>query len=406
MGDSFEIRPARPQEMDQLGLMGAYSYGGAFGDGPDNVVRNSHRPEWTLCAFDGELMVTSYAAFPFTIRAQNQTLSCAGITAVGTRPEYRRRGLLRKIVTQAFINQRETGQAVAGLWASQAAIYRRYGFAQLGANRTYSIDSVDLNLMQPPTTEVTVTRIAAREGVTQAKGLYREFAQPRFGYLHRGSPMWQGTILAETSDTGPLWMAKASINNKLYAYVIYSLRSDKVDHPARGQEIVIKDLAWLDIVAYKALWQYLAAHDLVGRISWQNAPLDDPLMDLVHEPRMLRSVDREASWFRVVDASLALTNRGYDAQGQVHIQLTPDNLTPWNDGTWLLEYSPEGSTIQKSSATPDLTLSSGALSAAFTGTRRISDLVHSGLAQCDVKQLNQLDRLFATRYAAHCPDHY
>ncbi len=65
----FEIRPARDDEMDQLGLMGAYSYAGAFGDGVDNVVRNSNRPEWTLCAFDGPTMATSYAAFPFTIRA-------------------------------------------------------------------------------------------------------------------------------------------------------------------------------------------------------------------------------------------------------------------------------------------------------------------------------------------------
>ena len=66
---TFEIRAARAEEMDDFGLMGAYSYAGTFGDGPDNIVRNSQRPEWTLCAFDGDTMVTSYATFPFTIRA-------------------------------------------------------------------------------------------------------------------------------------------------------------------------------------------------------------------------------------------------------------------------------------------------------------------------------------------------
>ena len=48
---TFDIRPATAQEMGQLGLMGAYSYGGAFGDGPDNQVATGTRPEWTLCAF-------------------------------------------------------------------------------------------------------------------------------------------------------------------------------------------------------------------------------------------------------------------------------------------------------------------------------------------------------------------
>ena len=69
---TFDIRPATAHEMGQLGLMGAYSYGGAFGDGPDNQVATGTRPEWTLCAFDNSrpqadgqaTMATSFSAFP------------------------------------------------------------------------------------------------------------------------------------------------------------------------------------------------------------------------------------------------------------------------------------------------------------------------------------------------------
>ena len=50
---TIEVRAARADEMDQFGLVGAYVYAGAFGDGPDNVVSQNNRPEWTLCAFDG-----------------------------------------------------------------------------------------------------------------------------------------------------------------------------------------------------------------------------------------------------------------------------------------------------------------------------------------------------------------
>jgi len=122
----IDIRPASTEEMGQLGLMASYSYGGAFGDGEDNIAVSGNRPEWTLCAFDRgakdengrPLMATSYAAFPFTIRANGRAMAMAGISVVGTRPEYRRRGLLRQIITRAFAEQRERGQSVAGLWAS------------------------------------------------------------------------------------------------------------------------------------------------------------------------------------------------------------------------------------------------------------------------------------------------
>ena len=36
-------------------------------------------------------------------------------------------------------------------------------------------------------------------------------------------------------------------------YVVYTLRGEKLDHPARDQELVVRDLAWLDADAYRSL---------------------------------------------------------------------------------------------------------------------------------------------------------
>ena len=121
---------------------------------------------------------------------------------------------------------------------------------------------------------------------------------------------------------------------------------------------------------------------------------------------MLRQVDQEASWFRVVDAATALAGRGYDCEGQLSIEVLPDTLTPWNDGIWQLDYSPDGTKVTQTTGKPDLTMSSAGLSALFTGTKRVSDLVHFGLVQGEARHLHRYDQVFATRYAAHCPDHY
>jgi predicted acetyltransferase len=54
------------------------------------------------------------------------------------------------------------------------------------------------------------------------------------------------------------------------------VRNEKVAHPTRAQELVVKDLVWLNADAYRSLWSWLGRHDLVGRISWMRAPVDDP----------------------------------------------------------------------------------------------------------------------------------
>ena len=152
--ERFDIRPAIDAEMGQLGLMGSYSYAGAFGDSEDNIVATSTKAEWTLCAFDDSTrtdkdqatMATSFCAIPFTTRVNGNAMAMAGISTVGTRPEYRRMGLLRKIMTRAFEEQKGRGQTIAGLWASQAAIYQRYGFTQAGMNRNYAVDTIDIQL--------------------------------------------------------------------------------------------------------------------------------------------------------------------------------------------------------------------------------------------------------------------
>lgn len=403
----FEIRPARVDEMDQLGLMGVYSYAGAFGDEADNIVRNSQRPEWTLCAFDGATMATSFAAFPFTIRANGGTLSYAGVTAVGTRPEYRRRGLLRKIMTRAFAEQRERGQCVSGLWASQAAIYQRYGYAAMGALRRYQVDTVDIRFYDGDEGSLEVRRFARTEALDTMKDLYRTFVKDRFGYLHRAQTMWIDTVLGEDSQSGPLWIGVAyTAAGEACGYVVYSLRSDKVKHAARGQEIVIRDLVWLNTDAYRSLWRYIAMHDLVGRVVWENAPIDDPLLELLQEPRMLHTQDTEPSWFRIVDVEQALANRGYDSTGEVVIAIDDDSLAPWNAGRWHLHAEAGEVHVSATQRSADVHTTVKCLAAMFTGARRATDLYHWGLLDADPNLLPQLDRLFATRYAPHCPDHY
>lgn len=404
---AIEYRPATQAEMIQLGAIGAYVYAGAFGDEPDNLVSQTNRPEWTLCAFDGENMVASFATVPFTMRAAGKSLPMGGISAVGTLPEYRRRGIVRQLMTRALADMRERSQPVAALWASQAAIYQRYGFAMTTVMRRYRIDTVDIAFFDGDFGTCNVERTNLAEGYDVLKKIYIEFVAERFCYLHRASPMWQLQILSQDDESGPIHAAIATDADKQpVGYVIYTLRPGKVSHAARSQEITIRDLAWLTPDAYRSLWRFLASHDLVGAIAWDRAPNDDPAMDLFAEPRLLHHADGEGCWFRIVDIVPALTGRGYDNDGELCIGIEDDALTPWNDGNWQLTVRDGSGNLESTQAEADLSGSIRALTYIFTGARRASELAAWGLLTGKPEAIARADRLFHTPHLPHCPDNF
>ncbi len=403
----FEIRPATAAEMGQIGLLTGYVYGGDFGDGEDNIPATSNRPEWTLCAFHGSKLVASYATIPFTMRANGAAMALAGVSLVGTLPEYRRRGLLRRITEQSFVRMRERGQTVAALWASQAAIYQRYGYSLCSLRRGYAVDTVDMALLTAADPGLTVSRENPSDAFPTLKAVYRAFVRHRSLYLHRSSALWQANALADRPADGPVHVAVCRNGaGEALGYLIYTLRGHRVDHPARDQEIVVRDLCWLEIDACRALWAFLARHDLVGRVVWECAPADDPAPELFAEPRMLRARDREGVYFRIVDAPAALAGRGYDADGELVVGITDDREAPWNQGRWRLTVSGGRGETEAVRQTPDVTFTIKSLASAFSGFRRVRQLADWGLVEGSDAAIHRADALLATRHAPSCPDNF
>ena len=405
----IELRPATESEIGDLGALGAYVYGGAFGDGADNTITASLRAEWTLCAFDGPKLVSSYSAFPFTMRANGAATSLAGVSTVGTLPEYRRRGLVRRILTQAFQDMRERGQPVSALWASQAAIYQRYGYAMASVLRSYTIDTVDIGFHDGDEGAGRVERVDVAAGYDHCKQVYIRFIEGRMCYLHRARALWLNNALEERAADGPIHIALSrDAAGEPDGYAVYTLRTDRVNHSSRGQEIVIRDLAWLSQDAYRSLWTFFKRHDLVGRVRWDGAPLDDPAPELMLEPRLLHARDGEGVWLRVMDVAAALADRGWSADGVATLAIAPDRLTPWNDGTFHIEAANGKAAVTRSpnGASADATLSIKALAALYAGRRSARELRAWGLLEAEPKAVQALGALFATQHAPHCPDHF
>ena len=399
----IEIRPCQtPEEVKQYDAMGAYVFASPEVGNPD-VPTDA---DWTLCAFDDGKVVSQVGAFPFTVRLNGAPVSMAGVTMVGTLPAYRRQGLLRKLMTRSFEQMRERNQPLAILWASMGAIYQRFGYGIASDSVRYAFDPRVAGLQEPFEASGHVSLETPEEAYPVIKQLYVEWASPRNLAIHRGRALWQASTLHADEKDRPVYVGVyRDAEGTPRGHVVYQFKEEaRLGHPGPNQLLKVKDFIALDLDAYKALWQYLLAHDLVGEVQMEGCVgPDDPAPDLLLEPRMLRKGVHDAIWMRVVDVEGAMVARPYGERGELTFSLS-DPMCPWNDGTWLLETDGRTSAARKVERAAELCVTPNSLATLLAGCRTATHLARVGRLSGEAEVLSRADRLFRTEYAPHCPN--
>ncbi len=401
---SVEIRAVTADEIPDLTRLNAYAFANNDDDPADEQTL---QPEWTLCAFvDGQL-AASHATYPFRMRFNGVAANAAGVTAVATYPEFRRRGLLRQIMDRTFPEQREQGQSIAILWASFGAIYQRFGYGLASTETRYELDPRYAAFEDGEPAPGTVSLTPLDEARPIMERIYIEHSRPRNLMLHRAPQLWDAR-LRERDKLKNYYAIYRNDAGEPRGYVQYTTkwRNDGGGtKPGPNQELRISGLIALDLEAYRGLWESLRKHDLVSRIIWQGAPEDDPMPSLLLEPRELRRKTLDGIWLRVVDVEAALPQRLYGDRGEITLAISGDDLCEWNNGSYLLETDGERSEVTRTDRDADLTMPPRTLASLISGHDSATQLARAGLLEArDEQALRTADRLFATSYRPHCPD--
>ena len=325
---SVEIRPARPEEMAEYVNQASRQLG------LPREMFIGMPPEWTMCAFTGEELATTYAYWPLQIRLNGRAVPMAGVTQVSTHPAHRRRGYLRA-VTRAHFQQmhRERQAAIAGLHPSWVSVYQRYGYGPVNVRQTYRIEPRDVRFHHPLSPRGRIREIDLATEFGLLVDVYRRFREDRTAMVHRGRAMWEAGALQEpAAGQGRVILAYEEAGEAV-GYVVYT--------HGRGEPLRVMDFFALTPAAYQALWEVLANYDNVGAIEWDNAPPDDPLPLMVVEPKRITRSLRDGIMARLVVAEDALAQRPYASVSELRFELR-DSFCEWNSGRWRLVTSPEG----------------------------------------------------------------
>jgi predicted acetyltransferase len=409
---ALEIRPYREEETEAFYRVPGVVFGNYTGK-PRDPERAEFilRPEWSLCAFEDGELATTYGAFPFQQRLNGGVTRAAGVTVVGTLPQYRRRGHLRKIMETDFKRRYEEQlEPLAILLASIAGIYQRYGYACVSTAVRFNIDPRWVNFVPTLPAPRGTWREVSKDDQPLLQGMYDEFIAPRNGFLRRAQPMWDYQVYTgQTYDgipAGPSLLAVYEEDGQSQGYVAWTAKhasSSPSDAGGPGQRVYVRDYVYKTPSAYRAMWEFLKKFDLATRIVIDAAPVDDPAFHIMMDPRELNAQHRDWLHGRIIDLQRLLPLRPF-GEGRVVFEVR-DEMCPWNAGRWALESGPEGAAVSRTQESPQLTLDISALAQLLYGQVSPTNAVRFGRAEASQDiDLRLWDEVWRTNYAPFCPN--
>ena len=344
-------------------------------------------PVATYASLEGSITMPSLAQLPNHM-----------ITDVTVSPTHRRRGLLRRLITEDLAAAAKAGTPIATLTVSEATIYGRFGFGVITEYQEVEVDTSPgfafLPEVKPDEGRVEMAEV--KQLATTAGDVFDEFHRRTAGSVTRPAGYREYV-------TGEWDYNKAEAPKNLRAaihrdatgvidgYVVYSFEGWETK-PARMK---VRDLIGVTNEAYLALWSFLGSLDLIEQVRTDWPSDSDPLPWALADRRRYRVTKRDDSiWARVLDPIRCLENVGW--QGFDRIVLDVTDPLGHAAGAFAVTVQDRAVRVERTADPGDIALNADALSTLIFGTVNPAILHKAGRLRGSVEDLERLSALAAT----------
>ena len=300
---------------------------------------------------------------------------------VGVRPTHRRRGILRDLMRAQLTEIHEAGtEPLAALTASEPVIYGRFGYGLAADHQEIVVPKVSRELRPVAgIDDVRIRYVDVRETLASCAALRNRLAEERPG-MFQHDERWNEYVISDNVTSDPANGSKrrcvlAERDGELTGFAHYRTKR------AEKGYVQVDRVHAVDIASHAALWRYLLEPDLLSETRCEMLASDDPLLDLLLDPRAPSPITRDGLWVRTVDVGRALAARTYARDIDVVLDVT-DGFLPWNVGK--LAARPEDRTVPRASRRTreaDLTVDVRELGAVYLGRPSLARLGRAGLVE-------------------------
>ena len=240
------------------------------------------------------------------------------------------------------------------------------------------------------------------EALPLMRGVYDAEQARRSGMIAVDDRWWEWLFLESSKDVDePIKYVVHEQDGMADAYATYKVKHEWPESIAKLQ-ISVRQLIGSTPQGWADVWRYLFDIDLVHSLNAWNRPVDEPLLDLMQEPRRLRFGLKDGLYVRMVDVPAALAARGYNGEGVIVIDVT-DPFCPWNEGRYAITTAPDGASCERTTASAQIGCTATDLGAVYLGGTGFRRLHRAGRVQeLEPGAMALADALFAADPAPWC----
>ena len=354
---------------------------------------------------DDGVVVAGAGAYTFRTTVPGGSLPTGGVTLVSVKPSHRRQGLLTTMMRQQLDDIHQRGEPIATLWASEAAIYGRFGYGLASMQSGVSAEKDKIKFLNDPGPSGRVTMPTLAEAKEVIAPVYDRVQERTPGMYERTDNWWKWRLLRDPKEwregASQKFVAVWEDDGEPSAYMIYRIQQGWSEAGPTGS-VQVQELIADGVDALREMWRFAINIDLVNKVksNFPMLPSDSPLRAMVTEIRRLQARLADALWLRVVDVKAALEGRGYATDGEIVFKLE-DRFCDWNSGTWSLKVGGGRALVSPSDARPDLTFDASTLGSLYLGTFTFAQMQRAGRVEGETELA---DALFRTDTAPYCPE--
>jgi predicted acetyltransferase len=400
---AVEVRNPAEDELRAAMVAGEMTFGDELKD--EDFERHSKTMplDRFFAAYDDGRPVGTAGAYPFRLTIPGGELAAGGVTWVGVLPSHRRRGILTQMMRRQLDDLHERGEPLAILWASEAAIYGRFGYGMASPATEMDAERARFAFRDDPGPSGAVRLVDRDEAASVFPPLYDAVRREIPGFVTRRDEWWREYRLADPEHwrrgAGPKFYAVLELDGVPAGYAMYRIKSEW-EHGYSKSQLRIVEAFGISSRAMRELWRFLFGVDLVARVRGGIDPAT-PLVLTTIDPRSLHLALYDGLWLRFVDLGAALAGRAYATDDHVVVEVR-DEFCPWNAGRWRV-----GREAERSEAEPEIELDVADLASAYLGAfdfhrlaaaERVRELKPGAIARASA--------LFRTHRPPYCPEDF
>jgi predicted acetyltransferase len=354
----------------------------------------------TWGAFDGDRVAGTFRSWPTELTLPGGgRLPAAAVSAVTVMPTYRRRGVLRAMVSAEHGAMRERGDVVSILYSSEYPIYGRFGYGPATKAATWTLDTHATQFKHElsGSIEIAPANQETRDTIRTVFDTHR-LRQP--GEIRRRDWSWDFDLNLREPVWDPPWKGFVAlhrdVDRAVDGYARYRAE-DKWERRQPRNPITVDELHAVNAEAYASLWQFLGEMDWVASVRAERRTVSEQLPWLLTNARAATVSDvGDALWLHILDLPRALAARTYERAANLVLEVI-DPEAGGGRRRVHLDASPDGATCRDTDRSPDLTLDIAAISAAYLGATRLREAVLAGgVEEHRAGALAEADALLAT----------